>query len=474
MIAPIIPDLFLMIIPFLIIGSGLFTRRGSSVPFHMAWGCLAILYGLYNLVPVGATQYYLNNWRVDNFGILMRQSLVLSALLAVWLGKEYFDRSSEGKHPLSLMAEFFGSMAFVTLGGVVVVSANDLATLFIGLELATIPMYFLVAWNRRDQVGSEAATKYVLMGSVATAVELFGFGYLFGFAGSLNMQEITRQVAAQPDSPLLWIAVLFIVTSVGFKLTLFPFHTWAPDVYEGAPTPVTAFISVTSKAAGISFLAILVYGPLAPIHNQLVPFLALLAGATLFVGNLGALKQSRLRRFMAYSSIAQAGYILIALCGPASMGKTALVYYLFIYTFTNYLVFFIISIVGAKRPESFTSLYGLAQQSPVLGTLFALAMFSLAGIPPLAGFMGKFMIFGAAASQAQYVLVAFAALNSVIGLYYYIQLIRCAWVEEPADPPEPLVWNTRQKTVLAALGLAVLLTGVLPFFNNAIHQILMS
>jgi len=371
------------------------------------------------------------------------------------------------------MAEFYGSVLFVTIGGIIVVSACDLITLFIGLELATIPMYFLVAWNRRDRQGSEAATKYILMGSVATAIELFGFGYLFGFAGSLRLDTIALQVASNSGYPLLWISVLFIIASLGFKLTLFPFHTWAPDVYEGAPTPVTALLSGSSKTAGIAFLAVLVYGPLAAIHERIVPFLALLAATTLFTGNLGALKQNRLRRFMAYSSIAQAGYILIALCGPATIGRTSLVYYLYVYTFTNYLAFVIIGIIGAKRSESFDSLRGLAKEKPMLGVLFALAMFSLAGIPPLAGFMGKFMLFSSAASTAQYWLVAFAALNSVVALYYYLQLIKSAWVDDALKDAQVLEITGLQKTLLGCLGLGVLLAGTIPMLYNNIHLILL-
>lgn len=472
MIPQILPDILLILLPFLTVGTGLLARKNSSATFHVAWISLLILLGMYNMIPVGGSNYYLSNWRIDSFGVLMRQVLVVSALFATWLAKDYFERGGDGKAPLRQLGEYLGSIQFVTMGGVVVVSACDLTTLFIGLELATIPMYFLVAWNRRDVIGSEASTKYVLMGSVATAVELFGFGYLYGFAGSLRLDVIATQVAADPNSLFLWIAVLFIVTSLGFKLTLFPFHTWAPDVYEGAPTPVTAFLSVTSKAAGIAFLTVLVYGPLAPLHERIIPFLALLAATTLFVGNLGALRQSRLRRFMAYSSIAQAGYILMALCGPAHVGKTALVYYLFVYAFTNYLMFFLIGLVGEKRPESFESLHGIAKQHPVLGVLFAIALFSLAGIPPLAGFMGKFMLFSSAASSAQYLLVGFAALNSVIGLYYYIQVLRSVWIETPIVVQDPLRLTVRHKTVLALLTAAVLLVGTVSLFNTSLYHIL--
>ena len=306
MIPQLLPDLFLLLVPFLVLFTGLFSRRDSALPFHVAWITLAISLVLYNLMPVGGSSFYLSTWRIDSFGVLIRQTLVLSALGATWLAKEYFDRGGDQKAALSQPAEFYASLAFVTIGGVAVVSACELVTLFLGLELATIPMYFLVAWNRREPLGSEAATKYILMGSVATAVELFGFGYLYGFAGSLQLTTIASAVAAEPMAPMLWISVLFIVSALGFKLTLFPFHTWAPDVYEGAPTPVTAFLSVSSKITAIAFLAVLVYGPFSAIHERMTPFLALLAATTLFVGNLGALRQTRLRRFMAYSSIAQA------------------------------------------------------------------------------------------------------------------------------------------------------------------------
>jgi NADH-quinone oxidoreductase subunit N len=365
------------------------------------------------------------------------------------------------------IAEFIGAIAFATFGGVTVVSACDMLTFFLGLEIATIPMYALTAWNKKDQLGSEAATKYILMGSVATAFELFGFSYLYGFAGSLHFGDIQQAVAAG-TSPLLWVAVLFLFCGIGFKLTLFPFYTWAPDVYEGAPTPVTAVLSVTSKATAIAFLVVLVFGPFAPIQEQIAPFIALLAGTTLFVGNLGALKQSRLRRFMAYSSIAQAGYIMVALLGPATTAKTAIIYYLFVYAVSNYLAFFIFGIIGHHREETFASLRGLSKQNPSLAIALAISMFSLAGIPPLAGFFGKFHLFFSGASTGHYMLVAFAVLNNVLALFYYIQLIKSAWVEDHDGHLSPLRLTRRQRGVIVALSIAVVALGFIPFLSNNI------
>ena len=429
----IIPDLLLLLFPFIVIGSRLFCTDRSKVPWRIANIGFIAIFVLLNFIPLsgGVGRFFITNWHIDDFGVLMREVLMVSAILGIWLAKDYFEHGGDGKPAMHQIAEFIGTVAFATFGGFTVVSACDLLTFFLGLEIATIPMYALAAWNKRDQYGSEAATKYILMGSVATAFELFGFSYLYGFAGSIHFDSI-QQAVASGSSPLLWIAVLFLFAGIGFKLTLFPFYTWAPDVYEGAPTPVTAILSVTSKATAIAFLVVLVYGPLSPIKEQIAPFIALLAGTTLFVGNLGALKQSRLRRFMAYSSIAQAGYIMVALLGDAVMGKTAIIYYLFVYAVSNYLAFFIFGIIGHHREETFDSLRGLSKQKPTLAIALAVAMFSLAGIPPLAGFFGKFHLFFSGASTGHYGIVAFAVLNNVLALFYYLQLIKSAWID-PTD-----------------------------------------
>ncbi len=464
----IIPDLLLLILPFLVIGSRLFVKDNSKIPWRIANIGLVLIFALLNFIPLaGGSRFFINNWNVSDFGILMREVLVLSAILGVWLSKDYFNHGGDGKPAMNQIAEFIGTIAFATFGGITVISACDLLTFFLGLEIATIPMYALTAWNKRDQLGSEAATKYILMGSVATAFELFGFSYLYGFAGSLQFDAIKETVLAG-STPLLWVAVLFLFSGIGFKLTLFPFHTWAPDVYEGAPTPVTALLSVSSKATAIAFLVVLIYGPLAPVQEQIAPFIALLAGATLFVGNLGALKQFRLRRFMAYSSIAQAGYIMVALLGPAEIAKTAIIYYLFIYTVANYLAFFVFGIIGHHREESFASLRGLSKQSTFLAAALAVAMFSLAGIPPMAGFFGKFHLFFSSATSGHYALVVFAVLNNVLALYYYLQVIKSAWVDEPEGELNPLRLTKRQLWTTIVLMVAAMLLGILPFLSTNI------
>jgi len=467
----IVPDLLLLLFPFIVIGSRLFCDAKSNVPWRIANIGFLLIFMLLNFIPLagGEGRFFICNWRVDDFGVFMREVLVVSAILGMWFSKDYFMHAAAGKPQMHQIAEFIGAIAFATFGGVTVVSACDTITFFLGLEIATIPMYALTAWNKRDQLGSEAATKYILMGSVATAFELFGFSYLYGFAGSLHFDAIQNAVAAG-TSPLLWIAVLFLFCGIGFKLTLFPFYTWAPDVYEGAPTPVTAVLSVTSKATAIAFLVVLVYGPLAPVQEQIAPLIALLASVTLFVGNLGALKQYRLRRFMAYSSIAQAGYIMVALLGTAAMAKTAIIYYLFVYAVSNYLAFFVFGIIGHHREEIFDSLRGLSKQNPSLAIALAISMFSLAGIPPLAGFFGKFHLFFSGATTGHYMLIAFAVLNNVLALFYYLQLVKSAWVDEPDGHLNPLRLTRRQRGVIILLSCAVVVLGFLPFLSDNIFM----
>jgi NADH-quinone oxidoreductase subunit N len=466
----IIPDALLLLFPFIVIGSRLFCSYRSQIPWRIANIGFIAIFVLLNFIPLANNvgKFFICNWKIDDFGVLIREVLMLSAMLGMWLAKDYFEHGADGKPQMHQIAEFTGAIAFATFGGFTIVSACDMLTFFLGLEIATIPMYALTAWNKKDQLGSEAATKYIMMGSVATAFELFGFSYLYGFSGSIYFNDIRMAVEASSTHPLLWLSILFLFCGIGFKLTLFPFYTWAPDVYEGAPTPVTAVLSVTSKAAAIAFLVVLVFGPLAPVQEQMAPFIALLAGTTLFVGNLGALKQTRLRRFMAYSSIAQAGYIMIALLGPVEMARTAIIYYLFVYALSNYLAFFIFGIIGHHREETFDSLRGLSKQNPALAIALAVSMFSLAGIPPLAGFFGKFHLFFAGATTGHYALVAFAVLNNVVALYYYLQLIKSAWIDEPEDHLSPLRLTKRQRTVITVLAIAVVLLGVLPFLSNNI------
>jgi NADH-quinone oxidoreductase subunit N len=471
----ILPDFLLLGLGLLILFVDLFSSSKNSLAFHLSWIGLSVIFLFLNTLPGDITYNYFGTYSVTGFGILFREIFVFSALMTLLLSRVYFTQGADAQAPLKYNGEFNSIIILCTFGMVTVVSAGDLLTLFIGLELATIPLYFLSSWNKSNPISSEAATKFVIMGSVSTAFMLFGFSYLYGAAGSLDLKVIGQFISSMPDSSLVWLGVLLVFTGIGFKLTLFPFHMWAPDVYHGAPAPVTAFLSVSSKATAIAFLLVMVYGPFAAIHSKLEYLILLLAGATMVAGNLGAMKQRHLRRFMGWSSVAQAGYILTAMAGPAETAISSVIYYLFIYAFTNYAVFFIFSITGRQSGETFESLRGLVRKSPGLAAILAICMFSLAGIPPVAGFMGKFMLFASAAKSGYFFFVIFAALNSTLSLYYYLLIIKEAYVIKPEDheaSTATLKITLVQKISLGLLTAGVILLGLIPTLSSNILEII--
>lgn len=467
----ILPDLFLLLLGFLILGVDLFIAgEKSELTFHLSWAGLSTLFLILIFLPYDQQVHYLGTYMVNGTSLLFKQIFVLSALFTVLLSQSYFRAGENIRGALKYRGEFYALILFSTCGMFAVVSASDLLTLFIGMELATIPLYILSGYQKKDHLSVEASTKYIIMGSLATGLLLFGYSFLYGCCGSLEFESILAFARQQPDHPLLLMAVFFILAALGFKLTLFPFHMWAPDVYEGAPTPVTAFISVSSKATGIAFLLIIINGPLAPLHDFLQLPLLVLAAATMTVGNLGALRQKNLRRFMAYSSIAQAGYIIMAMAGTEISAYSSIIFYLYVYGASNYAAFFIIGIVGRQRAEIFASLRGMSVQSPLLAAILMLTMFSLGGIPPLAGFAGKFLLFGAAAEQGFYAMVVFAALNSTVSLYYYLLLVKEAYISKvPAI--SPLTITVVQRSSLIILTGAMLLLGLIPAFSTSIISV---
>jgi NADH-quinone oxidoreductase subunit N len=466
---PVLPDFLLLLLAATVMVVDLIRHRPrSTVSFHLSWIGLLIIFFVLIALPYGLEEIYPGNYKVSGTSLLFKQVFVLSALCTILLSGTYFVPGGNARGVLRYRSEFCFIILLCTFGMFVVVSATDLLALFIGMELSTIPLYILSGYQKEDSLSVEASTKYIIMGSLSTGLLVFGYSFLYGCAGSLSFDAVYDFARGAPSDPLLRLGVLFVLAAIGLKLTLFPFHMWAPDVYDGSPTPVTAFISVSSKAVAIAFLLILVYGPLAPLHSYLQPILLILAATTMTVGNLGALKQKRLRRFMAYSSIAQAGYIIMAMAGGAESAYFSIIYYLFVYAAANYALFFIISIVGRNRSEEFSSLQGMGRRNPVLAAVLMLTLFSLGGIPPLAGFMGKFLLFASAAGQGFYSMVIFAALNSTVSLYYYLLVVKEAYIIQPGSSVKPLVTGHIQLAALLVLTSAMIFLGLMPMFSNTI------
>ena len=470
-IPALLPDVALVLLAFAVLGVDLVLgRRADRVVFPLAIAGTALLL-VASFLARPSDELFLGCWGVDAFGLHFRQLFLLATLLAELFARSYFVRGGDGKPPLRNPGEFLSVVLLVAVGMFAVVSVRDLLALFVGLELATIPLYFLVAWRSEDRLGGEAAAKYVIMGAGASCFLLFSFSYLYGLSGSLRFDAVAGWAAQHPDSPMLWIAVLALLAGIGFKLTLFPFQMWAPDVYHGAPTPVTALLSVSSKSTAFAFLAVMLRGPLAPALHGTQELLLVLSALTMTVGNLGAIHQRHLRRFMAYSSIAQAGFVLAAFLGPADDAALAALFYLFVYAAANYLAFSVFAVAGAERGERFESLRGLSRRSPALAGMLAVCMFSLAGIPPVAGFLGKFFLFSSAAANGHYGFVVFAALNGTVSLYYYLHVLREAYIvpEEGENGGKPAV-DPVQKATLALLFLAVVALGLLPQLSDFLSR----
>jgi NADH-quinone oxidoreductase subunit N len=473
----LLPDIVLVVIAFgILLGDLLLKNRGPAgalLLFHATWLSLAALLAFTLWYMPSDTAVHMRLYAVTPFGWWLRRVFLLSALLAVFLSRAYFTTGADGHPPLGSYGEFLYLLLFSTIGMVTVVSARDLLTLFVGLELATVPLYILAAYNKHQPASGEAGAKFILFGSLSTAFMLFGYSYLYGVAGSLYLDAIATYVGQHPGDPYLWAGILFILAAVGFKIGLFPFHMWVPDVYDGAPAPTTAFLAVSSKTVAIAFLYVLLAGPFAPMRVQLEPWIIVLSAATMLVGNLGALRQGKLRRFMGYSAIAQGGYLLMGLVGASDLSGAAIVYYLVIYAVSNYAAFHVFSLVGEQRGESMESLRGLSRESPALAGLLALSMFSLAGIPPAAGFTGKFMLFANAAESGHYAFVIYAALNSTISLYYYLLILKEAYIT-PVDPDagrRPLGHVAGlARLVLILLAVAQLALGLCPAVSSRIHQ----
>jgi NADH-quinone oxidoreductase subunit N len=347
------------------------------------------------------------------------------------------DQEPEGRQ-----GEFYALMLVATLGMNLMASSADLIMLYLAIETTSLPLYVMAGLMTRDPKSTEAGLKYFLYGAVTAAVMLYGFSLLFGFTGTTNLYAMAGAVTAGSLSPLaLVLALLLVLVGFGFKVSAVPFHFWAPDVYEGAPTPVAGFLSTASKAAGFAVLLRVMQAVFPSIAPSWTVLVAVLAAGSMILGNLLALTQTNIKRLLAYSSIAQAGYILVGVYANSQLGATGAVFYLISYLVTNLVAFGIVALVGRTICSDDLSAYaGLHRRSPGLAMALLVAMLSLGGIPPLSGFMGKVLVFGAAVQSGTLgiVLAFIGVITSVVGLYYYLNVLKIAFTSPSTTGDRPL------------------------------------
>jgi NADH-quinone oxidoreductase subunit N len=394
---------------------------------------------------------------VDEFALVLKGLFIVSAYLVLLLSHHYIEseRFYQGEYYFLLLASVLGSL--------VMASSRDLIILFIGLELTTGPLYLLAGWRKGDAKSNEASLKYFIMGVLSTAILLWGMSLLYGLTGEVTFTGLAIATAGLESEPAMIVAVLFVILGFAFKISAAPFHFWAPDTYEGAPTPVTAYLSVNSKAAGFVAMLLVMYLALPGLTDIWAPALWILAALSMTLGNLSALRQTNIVRLLAYSSIAQAGFMLVPFAAAAVAGSSleegfsATVTYMVIYSIMN-LGAFAVVIAAANKTGSgeISGWSGLGKIDARLGLLVAIFFFSLAGIPPLAGWFAKFEMFRSviiAGGTATVVLAVIAAVNTVIAFYYYAKVVKSVWLDDVIAAPLP----EAEKAPTGSLRLALLI-----------------
>jgi NADH-quinone oxidoreductase subunit N len=519
----LLPEILLLVLAILVLGSDIFekwgrtpeaqlervkssaslTAIGLGLVFAIALLQSGYVYRLPEDAPVNVFTNIVRNlqsggpggepiigaFATDHLTMIARLLLIGAAFLTSLLCLDFRPKA----HP----AEFYAMILFSTLGMCLMAGANELIVAYLAVELTSIPLYILAGYFRNDPRSSEAGMKYFLFGAMSSGILLYGMSLVYGFvassfAGEVAANDLTQfaviaQQASQggPGLTLLTLGVVFMVAGIGYKLAVVPFHGWSPDVYQGAPTPVTAFISTASKAAGFILLFRLLTAAFPVLTGSPVlgaelsgwtSLLALLALLTLIIGNLAALPQTNAKRLLAWSSIAQAGFILLALVAWASpqqfdrdQGTVALLYYLIVYTLTNLGAFGALTAVAmAVGGEELADLNGLARRNLPLAALMAMCVLSLAGVPPLAGFFAKFYVFMVGwQSGAQWLVVA-AVITTVVSLYYYLKLLKAMFIEAPPSE-EPV---SAPPAITAAVAIAVAGLLLLGLFPNLILNVL--
>lgn len=397
------------------------------------------------------------------FGIIFLAATALVILMSV----RYLDIEQEHH------GEYYALILFAAAGMLFMAQGQDLVVLFVSLETMALSFYVLTGFLRRERRSNEAALKYILLGAFSSGVLVYGFSILYGISGSTNLMEIAQAVQERgAGDALVLLALVTVSVGLFFKIAAVPFHQWAPDVYEGAPTPITAYVSVASKAASFALLLRLFLGVFWPVRTDWEWLLGAVAVATLTVGNFAALTQTNVKRLLAYSSIAHAGYILLGLVAGNETGLKGMAFYLFVYTFMNIGAFTIVILLRRQGliGDELEDMNGLFYRSPVAAVLLLIFLLSLAGIPPTAGFLGKYFIFLALIESQHYLLAIFGALYVVPALYYYFRIIVHAWLRDPREPGRLVI--TRAQGVTLAVTVFVSLAGLLyaePFVRLAMY-----
>jgi NADH-quinone oxidoreductase subunit N len=421
-------ELLLTAVALIILIAEIFTADNNKkklIPFSIGLFALVTILGF---LPIQEGTLFGGSYQSNPLTALMKNVLNVGVLI-IFLQAEGWLRRDENDDRIS---EYFLLTISTLIGMNFMISAGDFLIFYVGLETATIPIAALAAYDRIKSRSAEAGIKLILSSALSSGVLLFGLSLIYGAMGSIYFADVAQTVTA---NAMVALGFIFFVSGMGFKISLVPFHFWTADVYEGAPVNVTSYLSVISKGAASFIFAIILFTVFKTLTEMWKPVIYTLAVFTMTIGNLFAMRQQNMKRFLAFSSIAQAGFILLGILGANDLGMTAIVYFVLIYVFTNLGAFGVVeAISNASGVETIKGYNGLYKTNPKLSLLMTLALFSLAGIPPVAGFFGKFFLFTSAASSGYYILVLIAVLNATISLYYYLLVVRAMFIEKSDNP----------------------------------------
>ncbi|MEW6066343.1 NADH-quinone oxidoreductase subunit N [Desulforamulus profundi] len=392
---------------------------------------------------------------VDGYANFFKMIFLTAAILVIFGSFRYIDQNV-GNH-----FEYYSTVIFATLGMVVMVSAGDFITLYLGMELMTISFIILVAFRFIEAKSLEAGMKYLLLAAMSSAVTLYGLSLVYGATGTIIIGQVAQAVARGGADPLLIVGLVMLVAGLGFKVAAVPFHMWSPDVYEGAPTPVTSFLAVGSKAASFAILLRLFLGGFAGVHDRWALPVAVLAALSMLIGNLVAIPQTNIKRMLAYSSIAQAGYILVGLVAATEAGIKGVMFYAFLYVFATVGAFTVVAAVYNKiQSDEIADYAGLAQRAPLAATVMLVCLLSMAGIPPLAGFVGKFYLFQTVVEGYMW-LVYLGLIMSMVSVYYYLRVVLVMFRDDPKDP-SPIEMGSAATLTLFITLVTTIVLGIYP------------
>ncbi len=437
-------------------------KRAMSIFSLLGIGAASVHW--YRLYRGGVGRAFYGMISLDSFSLFFQLIILIAAALTVMISYRYLDEEGE-QH-----GEYYALILFASSGMMFMAAALDLVTIFVGLELMSLCVYVLVGLLRSNRKSNEASLKYFLLGAFSTGVLLYGMSLLYGISGSTNLQVIGQAVSQNASNPIVVLGMVGLLAGLCFKVAAVPFHMWAPDAYQGAPTSVTAFMSVAVKAAAFAIFYRIFMVSMGSLRDLSMVLIAIISMLTMTIGNWAAVTQTNVKRLLAYSSVSHAGYVLLGLAAGTELGVRAGAIYLFIYTFMNLGAWSVVLLLRRRNiaGEEIEDLNGLFFRNPVVAVLMLLFLLSLGGIPPLAGFIAKYYVFSAVidvylttGSKLMLALAIVAVVNAAVALYYYIRLVVAMFIKELSEPAE-LSFSTGITIALAVTAAATVLIGIYP------------